>query len=176
MTEPLPVFPYHPDPVGTGAIIQSDAECSCCSRARGYIYTGPVYAVENLSGRLCPWCIADGSAAERFEALFTDVLDDIPVDRLFAITQRTPGFSGWQQERWLVHCGDGAAFLGTVGAAELTDHPEAWASLREELGHGPWSLSQAEQYLKALTKSGQPTAYLFRCRACGSHLAYSDAT
>lgn len=175
-TEPLPVFPYHPDPVGTGAVVRSEVECSCCHLARGHIYTGPVYAVENLRGRLCPWCIADGSAADRFEALFTDVLDDVPMDRLLAITQRTPGFSGWQQERWLVHCGDGAAFLGAVGAAELADHPEAWTSLREERGDGPCSSSRAEQYLMALTKNGQPTAYLFRCRACGTHLAYSDAT
>nr|WP_223242291.1 CbrC family protein [Streptomyces sp. CBMA123] len=174
VTEPLPVFPYHPDPVATGAIVRSDAECSCCGRARGHIYTGPVYAVENLRHRLCPWCIADGSAADRFEAQFTDVVDDVPLDRLIAITQRTPGFSGWQQERWLIHCEDGAAFLGTAGAAELAACPEAWASLRQELAS--WPASQAEQYLKALTKDGQPTAYLFQCRSCGTHRAYSDAT
>ncbi|MGW2378328.1 CbrC family protein [Kitasatospora sp. NPDC001683] len=176
MTEPLPEFPYHPDPVATGAVVASHAECSCCGRARGYIYTGPVYAAENLRGRLCPWCIADGGAAERFEAQFTDVVDDVPLDLLFAITQRTPGFSGWQQERWLIHCGDGAAFLGSAGAAELMACPEAWASLRQELSCGPWSSSQAEQYLMALSKNGQPTAYLFQCRVCGTHLAYADAT
>ncbi|MET9648266.1 CbrC family protein [Streptomyces syringium] len=40
----------------------------------------------------------------------------------------------------------------------------------------PWSAAQIEQYLSALSKDGQPTAYLFQCRSCGSHLAYSDAT
>ncbi|MGE7435145.1 CbrC family protein [Kitasatospora sp. NPDC001175] len=174
MTEQLPVFPYHPDPVATGAIVRSDGECSCCDRARGYIYTGPVYAAEDLRNRLCPWCIANGSAAARFDAQFTDVVDDVPRDRLFAITQRTPGFSAWQQEHWLVHCDDGAAFLGTAGAAGLAAYPEAWTSLQRELES--WPASQAEQFLKALTKDGQPTAYLFRCRVCGSHLAYSDAT
>ncbi|MEU4587390.1 CbrC family protein [Kitasatospora aureofaciens] len=172
--EPLPVFPYHPDPVATGAIVQSDTECSCCGRARGYIYAGPVYAAENLRDRLCPWCIADGSAADRFGAQFTDVVDDVPMDRLFAITQRTPGFSGWQQERWLIHCADGAAFLGPAGAAELAAYPDASASLRQELTS--WPKPQAEQYLNALTRDGQPTAYLFQCRACGTHLAYADAT
>ena len=36
------------------------------------------------------------------------------------ITQRTPGFTGHQQEHWLYHCGDGAAFIGTTEAAGET--------------------------------------------------------
>ncbi|WP_189914518.1 CbrC family protein [Kitasatospora xanthocidica] len=175
MTEPLPEFPYHPDPVATGAVVPSPAECGCCGRARGYVYTGPVYAAEDLRGRLCPWCIANGSAAERFEAQFTEVVDDVPLDRLFAITQRTPGFNGWQQEHWMIHCGDGAAFLGSAGAAELLERPEAWASVRQELGDGLQDSWRAEQYLMASSKNGQPTAYLFQCRVCGAHLAYADA-
>jgi uncharacterized protein CbrC (UPF0167 family) len=174
VAEQLPTFPYHPDPVATGSVVASDAVCYCCDRARGYLYTGPVYAVEKLRNRLCPWCIADGGAADRFEALFTDVLDDVPRDRLFAITQRTPGFTGWQQEHWLVHCGDGAAFLGRVGAAELAAHPDALASLRQELAGRPEP--QAARFLDALSGDGGPTAYLFRCRTCGTHLAYADAT
>ncbi|MEU4588546.1 CbrC family protein [Kitasatospora aureofaciens] len=31
----LPVFPYHPDPLGTGVVLRSDAECSCCEQVRG---------------------------------------------------------------------------------------------------------------------------------------------
>ncbi|WP_459649802.1 CbrC family protein [Kitasatospora sp. Ki12] len=43
-------------------------------------------------------------------------------------------------------------------------------------GHiGLRASSQAEQYLMALSKNGQPTAYLFQCRVCGAHLAYADA-
>ncbi|MEU7554075.1 CbrC family protein [Streptomyces sp. NPDC044571] len=171
----LPVFPYHPDPVATGAVVRSEATCPCCGQARGYAYTGPVFAVEDLRGQLCPWCIADGSAAERFEAQFTDVVDDVPVDRLLKITSRTPGFAGWQQERWLVHCGDGAAFLGTASAADLANYPEALTALREDLAES-WPSAQIEKYISALSKDGQPTAYLFRCRSCGIHLAYSDAT
>ncbi|MGX8910285.1 CbrC family protein [Streptomyces netropsis] len=53
---------------------------------------------------------------------------------------------------------------------------EALAVLRQELADASWPPTQTEQYLSALSKDGQPTAYLFRCRSCGSHLAYSDAT
>jgi uncharacterized protein len=118
MTEALPEFPYHPDPVATGSVEASDATCRSCGRARGFIYTGPVYAVKELVEAFCPWCIADGSAAEKFDAEFTDVgadaPDDVPVAVIETIARRTPGYEAWQQEHWMYHCGDGAAFLGPV--------------------------------------------------------------
>jgi len=118
----LPEFPYHPDPQATGAVVESERRCLVCSTARGYVYTGPVYAVEELADGICPWCIADGTAAERFDAEFTDVgthvPDDVPREVLEQIARRTPGFSGWQQEHWLYHCGDGAAFEGVDDDAD----------------------------------------------------------
>jgi uncharacterized protein CbrC (UPF0167 family) len=49
-------------------------------------------------------------------AEFTDVgvgvPNDVPQAVLEEVSQRTPGFLGWQQERWLYHCSDAAAFLG----------------------------------------------------------------
>ena len=117
MSDALPEFPYHPDPVATGSVEASEATCRSCGCARGFVYTGPVYAVEAVVESLCPWCIADGSAAEKFDAEFTDVgadaPDDVPADVIETIARRTPGFEGRQQEHWLYHCGDGAAFLGT---------------------------------------------------------------
>lgn len=113
MTELLPEFPYHPDPVATGVVVPSDATCLCCERKRGHIYTGPVYAAEDLTGHLCPWCIADGSAAERFDAHFTggtSLGDDVPLKVFAAVDSRTPGFEAWQEPQWFFHCGDGAAF------------------------------------------------------------------
>jgi uncharacterized protein CbrC (UPF0167 family) len=178
MSEPLPVFPYHPDPLGTRTIAASTTICACCGRARGYIYTGPVYASEELENSLCPWCIADGSAAERFHAVYTDDMprpDDVPRDIIDAITRRTPGFRGWQQEHWLYHCRDGAAFLGVVGWPELQELPDALDSLRAECARLHHMSEEAEQYLCTLAKHGSPTAYLFQCRHCAAHLAYSDA-
>jgi uncharacterized protein CbrC (UPF0167 family) len=115
VTDPLPEFPYHPDPVATGSVEESDALCMNCGRRRGFIYVGPVYATDELAEALCPWCIADGSAAARFDASFTDVAelpDDVPAETIVRVMRRTPGFTGWQQEHWMFHCGDGAAFLG----------------------------------------------------------------
>ncbi|MEU4552915.1 CbrC family protein [Micromonospora violae] len=87
-----------------------------------------------------------------------------------------PGFAGWQQERWLHHCGDAAEFHGEVGARELADFPDALDHLRLELTGSGWSAEEGEWYLQAINKDGPVTAFLFRCRHCGTHLAYSDST
>lgn len=172
MSEVLPVFKYHPDPLATGAIKASDEMCVACDRSRGYIYVGPVYAVEELVEQLCPWCIADGSAARKFDASFTDVGSDAPPGVAPAVTDevehRTPGFAGWQQEHWLYHCGDAAAFLGRVGCEELQQTPEALNVLLAQQEHG-----EAPD-VALLDTDGDATAYMFRCLACGTHLAYAD--
>jgi uncharacterized protein len=166
----LPEFRYHPDPQATGSVAASDQRCGRCGQARGFIYTGPVYAVEELDRCLCPWCIADGSAAEEFAAEFTDVGWGVPPEVPGAVLQevstRTPGFSGWQQEHWLYHCGDAAAFLRRVGWTELQSYPDAIESLQND---------HDSDSVRALDLDGEATAYLFRCRHCDRHIAYADS-
>jgi len=176
----LPAFKYHPDPVATGSVKASDATCLCCGKKRGYIYAAPVYSEEDLDEALCPWCIADGSAHERFECSFTD--DDwasytpsakgLPRAIREEVALRTPGFLGWQQEHWMACCNDAAAFVGRAGRAELESQwPDAIPSLRDEVKMSPedWA-----GYLASLDKDGSPTAYVFRCLHCGRHVGYSD--
>ena len=107
MTSPrpaaLPAFRYHPDPLASGSVVASEATCRCCGHARGHVYVGPVYAEEELSEALCPWCIADGAAAEKFDAEFVDVAcfpDALPDDAAEEIARRTPGYATWQGEAW----------------------------------------------------------------------------
>ena len=72
---------------------------------------------------MCPTCIANGNAATKFNGSFQDDLsieegvDDL--DKIDELIHRTPGYCGWQQEYWRVHCGDFCAYLGYVGASEL---------------------------------------------------------
>ena len=176
----LPPFLYHPDPVDTGSVVASNSVCRCCGQARGYVYAGAPAADEDLESALCPWCIADGSAAERFGAEFTDTAgiggygrwDSVPDAVADEVSQRTPGFTGWQQEQWWTHCGDAAAFLGLAGRAELEARwPEAIAAVRAEAGYAD---EEWESYFQALDRERGPTAYIFRCRHCGEYGAYSD--
>src|SRR6185369_459720 len=98
----LPVFRYHPDPIGSGSIVASEDKCRCCGRNRGYIYAISVNAEEELCEAICPWCIADGKAHVKFDATFVDAnaFDEaIPESVVEEITQRTPGFASWQSER-----------------------------------------------------------------------------
>ena len=180
MPPALPTFRYHPDPIDSGSIVSSDATCRSCGQARGYIYTGPVYAREELDDSICPWCIADGSAAARFHAEFVDpeAIGDygnweaVPSEVVEEIAKRTPGFSGWQQERWWTHCGDAAEFLGVAGKEELLERwPQAVDAIRVESEHtgATW-----DEYFAALSRDQGPTAYIFKCRHCGSMGGYSD--
>lgn len=143
----LPKFKYHPDPIATGSVKASDRTCRSCGRSRGFIYVGPAYAVEDLEEDICPWCIADGSAHEKFDAEFVDRAavggykrgwDKVPQSVVEEVAFRTPGFTGIQQEQWYTHCGDAAEFVGV-----------------EDLGGGA-------------------SKYNFRCRGCGQALHYID--
>jgi len=67
-----PVFRYHPNPIASGSIVASGAQCVRCEQRRGFIYAGPSYCEVELDVALCPWCIADGSAHEKFDASFVD--------------------------------------------------------------------------------------------------------
>ncbi|MFJ3633187.1 CbrC family protein [Streptomyces sp. NPDC090112] len=177
MSAALPFFRYHPDPVASGSIRRAAEPCACCRRDRGWIYTATFYTASEVGARFCPWCIADGSAAERFSGEFADSagLEAVSADVLHEVTRRTPGFHAWQHPHWLVHCRTAAAFVGEVGYAELAARPDALTQLRTEMRlHGWRDDAQLEQFLTHLGESA--TAMLFQCTVCGTHLAYVDAS
>ncbi|MEV6270917.1 CbrC family protein [Kribbella sp. NPDC051936] len=158
--------------------------CDLCSRPAGFRYAGPVFGRQPEV--VCLRCIADGTAAislglrDGIRAEFTDVgwgvPDDVPKAVREEISQRTPGFIGWQQEHWLYHCADAAAFLGRVGWDDVRPLPDALASLRADLVQLGVDASAAEEQIAAMHRDGELTGYLFRCLHCGTHFAYSDAS
>lgn len=181
MPDSLPTFKYHPNPLASGSIVKSDGVCVCCNQSRGYIYTGPVYAEGEYDNCLCPWCIADGSAAEKFDACFVDEegiggygdWDDVPEVVIDEVAHRTPGFTAWQQEKWWTHCGDAGQFLGLADREALEKAgDQAVTAIRESTDiddDDEW-----KEFLDALSKDGSPTAYLFRCGKCGKYGGYVD--
>jgi uncharacterized protein len=177
----LPSFRYHPDPVATGSVKPApDTPCLGCNRIRGYIYNGPAYTEKNfiLDNSVCPWCIADGTAAKQFGATFNDggTMDDVPAGVMTEIEERTPGFHGWQQEIWLTCCDDAAAFLGSAGVKELeNDFPDAIPVVRKHIQEDyGFSGADLDEFFQSLRKDDQPTAYIFRCLHCQQYLAYAD--
>jgi uncharacterized protein len=175
----LPTFRYHPDPIASGSVVASDAQCKSCNTRRGFIYSGPAYCEEDLEEALCPWCIADGSAHSKFDANFTDPAgfpDEIPQDIVEEICYRTPGFSAWQQEKWLTCCGDAAAFLEPAGQTEIrARYPQLEGSLMMYIVHELGITgAAATRFLASLDRDRGPTAYVFSCRRCDHKPAYID--
>ena len=115
----FPIFKYHPEPLKTGSLVASSAVCKCCGQARGYIYAGPVHTHEELSGQLCPWCIASGAAADQLEAIFVEDISigdgELAEPIMEEVSFRTPGFKTWAEECWPSCCNDATAFLGAAG-------------------------------------------------------------
>jgi uncharacterized protein CbrC (UPF0167 family) len=169
MAQKLPTFTYHPSPLATGMIKPSSAACACCGEARGYIYDGPAYAIEELLESLCPWCISSGLAAKKFDASFVDdrPLQDagLPAEVIEEVVFRTPGYTSWQQDSWLSHCNDACEFHGDASADDVAFASEetklAWQ--REyRLNAEDWSHA-TEDYRQA----GESAFYKFICRHCG---------
>jgi len=61
--------------------------------------------------------------------------ESVPTEVVEEIAFRTPGFSGWQSERWYTHCGDAAEFLGPMGKEDLVKFgPEVIEMFKVESG------------------------------------------
>jgi uncharacterized protein len=184
MSEELPQFKYHPDPVGNGLVIKSDRTCQCCGKGRGFIYRGPIYSVHDLDGGICPWCIADGSAAAKFNATFTDdvpLLEGGDLDPAIVeeIIMRTPGYIGWQQEAWQTHCSDACAYMGFPTHEELNGVlAEAVITMTEDLGipEKTWQTMHKAFVPGGFQPQGRVGLYKFRCLHCGTHILTCDSS
>ena len=126
MNVELPYFPYHRDPVASGSIRQTDALCECCGQSRGVLYDGVVYSQSEVEA-LCPWCIASGAAADKYDAAFFDAdfrddadnLVDLPEHFYRAVFGCTIGFSTFNPIGWWVHCGEPAEYVTRIEPYEM---------------------------------------------------------
>jgi uncharacterized protein CbrC (UPF0167 family) len=170
----FPTFKYHPDPLATGMIQQEPTTCPVCQQVRDYVYVGPFYAREKIKG-LCPWCIADGSAAATYRGAFQDAAscEEAAPEHLDELVHRTPGYSGWQQEVWLSHHNDFCAFVGYVGWKEIA--PFA-SDLEEDLARIKQNYGFSQARLERWENNSAVQGYLFRCVVCGKHRLTTDAS
>ena len=175
----LPHFRYHPDPFKTG-VFKDDASvvCECCVQATDVYYCGSVYCVADVN-YLCPYCIASGAAAGKFDAGFIQDADPLPPGAVDAqgkteeLFKRTPGYFSWQGERWLVCCDDYCEFLGDVGTKELEDLGIAEEVFTEYALRGEFAVRDVQSYLVA---GGDMAGYLFRCTRCGKYKIQVDTS
>ena len=176
MDKDFPKFRYHPDPIGTGAFKRSETpgRCQCCGRITEYEYDGPIFTEEDVED-LCPWCIADGTAARKYDCTFQDdySVDDVnDPEKLDELIHRTPGYCGWQQEVWLAHCNDYCAFVGYVGMTEL--EKMGLSDKLEDIYRKDEAMFDIGDIRECMTNGGSMQGYLFRCLHCGKYQLYAD--
>jgi len=186
--EPLPHFRYHPDPVATGMLVErEDFVCPVCRRSRAYAYVGPYssdnYGFEN-GEEICPWCIADGSAARTLNARFATPVylsaqaqAQMSPEARTELEQRTPSFLCLQQEVWMDHHGEAAAYIGDVDFDRyLQLPPAAQFAVRDCAGDDPREALRPTDTVQRLRADGDgPTVYLFRCLHCDWYGAFYAA-
>jgi uncharacterized protein CbrC (UPF0167 family) len=124
---------------------------------------------------VCPWCIADGSAADKFDARFSD---DCPLfeagvaqEKIDIVTRRTPGYSSWQQEVWLSCCGDACVFYGDIGREELHGLPESTLAQLAEY----YPRDYLQEVIDHYQPEGSIAIYKFVCQHCGQTRLGSDS-
>lgn len=141
------------------------------------MYVGPIYCAANVD-EVCPWCIADGRAAMKWDASFNDIhgVHNTNVSREIVdiIYRRTPGFSTWQTNMWMFAETDAMVFLGEVNGKNLlnegnTEKVEACLAALAK-----WQSLRAVEALMTIMPGGEPAIYLFQDRQTGSFSAYAD--
>ena len=171
----IPTFKYHPNPLATGAFIMGNpCTCECCGVETDIWYSTPFYSVDKVEC-LCPECIANGKAAQKYNGEFQDeysvdeVTDPSKLDELI---HRTPGYRGWQQEYWPAHCDDYCAFIAYVGWNDLVEmgiDKEIEETYKD--GVRGWPLEEVKQNM---ANEGGLQGYLFKCLHCGKNVLLVD--
>ena len=169
----LPHFIYHPDPLATGSFVEGEAKlCPSCGKESNVYYDLIPYCIDNIEN-LCPFCIANGLAAEKFDAEFVQDAEcqgELDPEKDQLLFCQTPGYSSWQGENWLSCCQDYCAYLGTVGTKELKEMGIAEQVLADYEERGEYQ--DIEEYL---VKDGSLCGYLFRCLHCQKYQIWVDA-
>ncbi len=164
----LPVFKYFPNPIESGAVEPSSQVCACCEQPRGYICGPPIWSEEPVEG-ICPWCVADGSAAHKFSGYFSELEASVPEEVEEEVCKRTPGLPVWQETNWRVHCGDACEYLGDVSKDELEALSED--KVKEILETLEIDAEDWQSIVKDYEPGGDCSIHKFRCRMC-AHTIY----
>jgi uncharacterized protein CbrC (UPF0167 family) len=175
MSATLPHFTYHPDPVSTGAVVPTEEECECCGRAQSWKTAKSIYSADEVEC-ICPWCVADGTAAVKFEGDFNDAhpLNSarLAPEIVEEVSKRTPSYQSWQQETWLICCNDACEFHGDASRESLLALD--LKGLEQLSKETRFSLQQLAEILKLYQPKGSPSFYRFVCRHCSKVHHHAD--
>lgn len=153
-------FRYFPNIYDDEAVSHDRRICECCGKETD-AYVSSMYCVDEVEC-ICLNCVADGSAAKKFDGTFVqDAMKISDSEKTKELFERTPGYLSWQGEYWLACCDDYCEFLGTVGTEELEK-----MGIADEVFEEYISREDDADVRKYLVKNGSTNGYLFRCLHC----------
>jgi uncharacterized protein CbrC (UPF0167 family) len=178
----LPKFKYSPNAYKIDVFKEEEGECSICNQQRSLKYTSSFYSVDEPA-YICPWCIADGSAAREYEGEFNDaggVERPLEYDsnkavkasfdtQVIEIAERTPSYVSWQQEVWLSHCNEPCAFMDYADSKAIQP---ILHELEDDINNAGYDTTLITEHL---SKQGSLVGYLFKCLHCGTHRLHIDS-
>lgn len=169
MTENLPDFPYYADPLTDGCFEERAITCEVCGQHRKWAYIGGMYA-ENDPESICPWCVADGSAAAKFNGMFQDASfsNTATPESVNAVLTRTPTVAFWNPIHWPDHCGECCTYVGDVQPDQHGDLLQL-ATIQQDLSSiGAQTRLTPEEVLNG-SANGSLWLRLFNCRHCDAY-------
>lgn len=170
----LPKFKYHLNPIKSGVIAKEKTLCPVCKELKDYRYECKPYGNIDLEG-VCPWCIANGRAAEDYDVEFNDYYgysNEVNEAQIEELIRRTPTYISWQTEHWMTHCHDFCAFVEYVGWGEIE---YLYDELKEDINEVCEEMQiSLEEFKMSLFNNGDFQGYLFSCVHCGKHRLHID--
>ena len=178
----LPKFRYSPNAYQINVFKEAEGICSVCNQSRNIRYESSFYCIEEPD-YICPWCIADGSAARKYNGAFNDDAGiEVPPgygtddeitrsfeEKLLVVAERTPSYVSWQQEVWLSHCNEPCAFIGYADNEIIKPILHELEADIENTGY------DKDLIKEHLSKEGSLVGYLFKCFHCGVHRLHVDS-
>lgn len=169
-------FKYHPNVwkqnVFKKAFDDEVMVCQCCNRPLEF-YIDKVYSSQDIDC-ICPKCVADGSAFDKFNATFIQdaELDKVSVQEIKdELLKKTPGYDSWQGEHWLACCNDFCEYIGETSIAEL----KAMKIDKEVIADYKESNEYHYENCADHLGNGVLRGYLFRCLHCRRYRIWFDA-
>jgi uncharacterized protein CbrC (UPF0167 family) len=178
----LPQFRYSPNAYKIDVFEDTDGTCSVCNQQRNIKYNSSFYSEEEPV-YICPWCVADGSAAQKYNGVFNDregvetplgydsdeTLQSTFDEKAEEVSQRTPSYISWQQEVWLSHCNEPCAFIGYADSKAIEPLLHELEADIENAGY------DSNLITEHMSKEGSVVGYLFQCLHCGIHRLHVDS-
>ncbi|MEI0603230.1 CbrC family protein [Brachyspira alvinipulli] len=177
MSNDIPKFKYVDDKIVKKLFIKKRKKvlCKCCEKETNLVYCSIPYCEDDIEP-LCPECISNGKAAEKFDCDFIDVPSDSDNiienrdEKIEELTKRTPEYSAWQQPYYPNHCDDFCKFISHVGYKELKER-----NLLDKIIISSYNDENfVREHIEDLEAEGNFQGYLFGCLKCGQLIVHTD--